>query len=259
VATVPKRISDLDAAATLSLAETLLEIEQTGLAAGTRSRKLTLEDLLNQPLESAAKSADYTITGRDDARVLYVTTGATDRTITLPAGANMLTGDEVEVHKVDSGAGKVTVSRSGSDTIEGKTSYSLPSQYNVICLRWTGSYWSVVQLKANFDTGWISNSDWTAAEFTVAHNLGAALPEVIVNFYVSTDGTDANAREYAEISYDAAVAAAEVYGIVIEPVDGNTIKLNTGTDGLGILNVDGTFGVLDNDDWYYRVVIYRLA
>jgi hypothetical protein len=89
--------------------------------------------------------------------MVLVTTGATDRTITLPAGSNMLTGDTVEVHKVDSGSGKVSVARAGSDTIDGVTSIDIDSQYDYAKLRWTGSYWSLIEYK---DHGSNANGEW---------------------------------------------------------------------------------------------------
>lgn len=56
------------------------------------------------------------------------TSGASGITVTLPA-ANM-SGQIIRIVKVDSGAGALTVSRAGSDTINGTTVLSLASQYD---------------------------------------------------------------------------------------------------------------------------------
>jgi hypothetical protein len=56
------------------------------------------------------------------------TSGAGGITVTLPA-AN-LAGQIIRIVKVDAGVGALTVSRAGSDTINGATSISLASQYD---------------------------------------------------------------------------------------------------------------------------------
>ena len=114
-----------------------------------------LENVTPAPVK--AVSTDYTITGRTDSPIINVTTGGTDRTITLPAGTSMIAGDTIEVHKVDSGTGKVTVSRAGSDTIDGVTDIDIDSQYDYAKLRWSGSYWALVEYK---DHGSGSTNNW---------------------------------------------------------------------------------------------------
>lgn len=77
-------------------------------------------------LGTIAKSGNYIMLSTD--YVVFATGGVGGITITLPAATN--TGQIVEIIKVDSGAGAVTVSRAGSDTIEGGTTKSLATQYD---------------------------------------------------------------------------------------------------------------------------------
>ena len=104
-------------------------------------------------------SADYTISGRQDARIFNVTTGATDITVTLPAGADMVPGDDFEIHKVDSGTGKVIVARAGSDTIDGVTSIDINSQYHFAKLRWLGDRWAILDRSASRLDAQLSQTD----------------------------------------------------------------------------------------------------
>lgn len=69
-------------------------------------------------------SANYTILDNDGFDTIAVTTGASDRTITLPSAANNV-GRTTRIKKVDNGAGRVLVTRAGSDTIDGFTTVPL--------------------------------------------------------------------------------------------------------------------------------------
>jgi hypothetical protein len=112
------------------------------------------------PAEVRAVSGDYTINDRNSSRTINVTTGATDRTITLPdsTATTLIPGDRFRVAKVDSDAGKVTVSRGGtSDTIDGVTSIDVDSQYDYAEVEWTGSFWTLIQYK---DHGSGTNNEW---------------------------------------------------------------------------------------------------
>lgn len=121
-------------------------------------------------------SADYTIRAFIGHLIVNMTTGATNRTVTLPLGSELSAGDEVEVHKVDSGTGKTTVSRSGSDTIDGVTEIDIDSQYDMARLRWTGSYWSLAEYKdhgSNAAGSWNRCADGTmrvSVHVSVPHN-----------------------------------------------------------------------------------------
>ena len=95
----------------------------------------------------AAKSADYTILDTDGFQTILVTTGASTRTMTLPLAANNV-GRVITFKKVDSGAGKITIVRSGSNTIDGYTTTDIGTgsinQYAYLTVFSDGTNWSVV-------------------------------------------------------------------------------------------------------------------
>lgn len=95
------------------------------------------------------------------------------------------------------------------------------------------------------------------AEFTITHNLGADLPDLIVKFFVSTDGTDTNSSEIAYANSDASVNNRT--GFVIYALSDDQIKIQTGSNGVLMLN-EGTGGLetIDTESYYYRVVIRRV-
>lgn len=90
-------------------------------ATGSTPGLTTSYDALVADNVHAVSSADYTVLDNDGYRLINVTTGASDRTITLPtAAANE--GRQIVVKKVDNGAGRVLVDGEGSETIDGSAS-----------------------------------------------------------------------------------------------------------------------------------------
>lgn len=95
--------------------------------------------------ETAAKSADYTVTDTDKIRTVLVTAGASTRTITLPTAADnahrMLT-----ISKIDSGAGIVVIDGENSETINGAATFTLYGQNESVTIQCDGSAWYVLNL-----------------------------------------------------------------------------------------------------------------
>lgn len=111
-----------------------------------------------------------------------------------------------------------------------------------------------------YDTGWVANSDWTDAEFAITHNLGAALPELIARFFISSDGTDANAIEIISAAFDLASAQTTYRGLSAFATDGNSFSYITGSNGLGYSDANGDPALLGaSSPYYYRVVVYKPA
>lgn len=91
-------------------------------------------------------SANYTILDNDGYSTVLVTTGASQRTITLPAVANNA-GREITIKKVDSGAGTVLIDTPGAETVDGSAQNILTAQYSYVTLICDGSNWSVSSVK----------------------------------------------------------------------------------------------------------------
>ena len=87
-------------------------------------------------------SADYTILDADGYRHILVSTGASNRIITLPSAAAN-TDRLLTIKKTDSGVGLVTVTRAGSSTIDGATTFVLTNQYDKVTIVCDGTNWFV--------------------------------------------------------------------------------------------------------------------
>ena len=86
-------------------------------------------------------NASFTATRYD--RMLFFSTGAVGRTLTLPAVASS-ENVEIVVKKIDSGIGKVTLDGNGAETIDGAATYDLAAQYKYVRIKCDGAAWYIV-------------------------------------------------------------------------------------------------------------------
>jgi hypothetical protein len=104
------------------------------------------------------KSADYNVKAYDD--VVFMTTGATDKTVTLAyalpeylESTVVLNINDVEttleytkritIKKVDSGAGNVIIDGDGAN-IDGFATFTIYTQYDSVTLQWDGTNWNKI-------------------------------------------------------------------------------------------------------------------
>lgn len=85
-----------------------------------------------------SQSAAYTATTAVSVILCNATTAAF--TVTLPTAVGF-TGLEYTIKKTDSSANAVTVATTSSQTIDGSTTYSLPTQYNFVTVVSDGANW----------------------------------------------------------------------------------------------------------------------
>ena len=113
-------------------------------------------------------SANYTITDGDFNTIL-VTTGASNRTITLPTAAANI-GRQIRILKVDTGVGLVIIDGEGAETIDGATLVHLYSQFQVAALVCDGTEWFLTEpLLYRLDIG---DFNMDAGDFvSVTHNM----------------------------------------------------------------------------------------
>jgi len=198
-----------------------------------------------------------------------------------------ITGNRVSIY--NSSGGNITVTTGGGNI-------TLPSGH-ILKMRYNGATWiysiTLYNLNIdndvnitnnlvvggiitgeilNYDTGWLLNemggagvADWANVHLgtdptdptdNLTHNLNAPLSELNVVLLVSTDGTDANSFIPTRNSYTGGTA---IYGYQINAVDNNNIKIQTGTHGIKTMNDDGTVTVISNQNWYYKIKIWKLG
>lgn len=138
-------------------------------------------------------------------------------------------------------------------TNETRPSYvGLGMQIKVVGTATTGETYDTLK----YDTGWVANSDWTNAELTVTHNLGADLSDLMIKFMISSDGTDANGIEIG--LYSENDAAATTRGQEARPVSSSAFKIQTAAGGIRYLDDSGVGQALGGASaFYYKVVVYK--
>lgn len=97
-------------------------------------------------------SADYTVLDSDGYKRILVSTGATDRTITLPTAADN-EGREITIIKTDSGAGNLIVDGEGAELINARASTELFGQYAKVTLFCDGTKWYTLEQSSPMN-GW---------------------------------------------------------------------------------------------------------
>jgi len=137
-----------------------------GVATSTTSGTVTSFVPVILSAVKAVSSADYTVLTGDGYSTISVTTGASDRTITLPA-ASANAGREIVIKKVDAGAGFVVIDGNGSETIDGALTTQIHQQGSYISIYCDGTGWYVKSvcdyLKLEFNNTTITTSSASQA------------------------------------------------------------------------------------------------
>lgn len=118
---------------------------------------------------------------------------------------------------------------------------------------------------STYDTGWIGPStSWvnqllgsTQRGQALTHNLGVPLPELQVEIWFSTAGTDATAQKHDGNTYDGGADA----GISLYAIDDNSFYVQTGQSGAGLILTYGSGAgnyIESGENWYYRIIVRKL-
>jgi hypothetical protein len=126
-------------------------------------------------IDTAAKSADYTVTDTDMIKVVLMTTGASDRTVTLPTAADN-PGRVLVCKKVDSGAGKLIIDGEGSETIDGALTNTIASQYGYIKIVCDGTNWHIEECRDYISASIAVGSAVALSTGTSANVVSLSLP-----------------------------------------------------------------------------------
>jgi hypothetical protein len=101
---------------------------------------------------NTVSSANYSITDTDGYDTILVSTGASQRTITLPAAATN-NGRKLTIKKTDSGVGTILIDTPGSETIDGASQNSITQRYAFVVLECDGSNWQVTAVGGDYLEG----------------------------------------------------------------------------------------------------------
>jgi hypothetical protein len=97
-------------------------------------------DMLQRAVIKTVSSADYIVLDNDGYTEIHVTTGASDRTITLPTLADNQ-NRHIKILKVDNGVGKIIIDGEGTETINESLTQNITAQYDYRVVRGITSTW----------------------------------------------------------------------------------------------------------------------
>lgn len=211
-------------------------------------------EYINYPLRSS-KVAGFTVADAD-ADVFEVTTGASDRTATLPTLADNL-GRKITIHKIDSGAGAIILDGEGAETIEGDTTKTLYGQDACMTVEGTTNCWRVVESRngrpasgavrvgpheyifaedSELDYSSSFTDGMSAATVTFSQ-LPANTIEITAKIQLSDTGTTPN------LNWKRSSGATDTYRITAQFADGGTNVIR------------GTFPIPTNDNSIYATLV----
>lgn len=214
------RVTLTDSALTVDSGTTL-----TANGAATFANSFTLT-----PTTITSANSPYTLGA---APTLYCNATGGAITVNLPAA---VAGRQYIIEKTDSSANAVTINRAGSDTIEGATSFVLPTQYDQIVLEGHASGWyqtnNVMRLRAataNLNASTIVGT----SSGTLGHASGVTAVSAVTGYRIMV--------EQGVLTYTFATAAYTGGGNVYLQYGDNTTVAITNT-----LSAASTFGAANS-------------
>lgn len=151
-------------------------------------------------LQTSAKSADYTVLDTDGIYTILMTTGASNRTVTLPTAADN-NGRILVVKKVDSGAGYCIIDGEGSETVDGSTTITLTDINEFATVQCNGTAWYVIDRTGPTSPG--DQDNYTLTASVAASALTIALK--------TKAGNDPSVADPVRLSFRSATAATGDY------------------------------------------------
>lgn len=112
--------------------------------------------------------------------------------------------------------------------------------------------WSSATADVNEATGSAKNLDCN-----FKHKLAVDCFLYTVRLLISTDGTYNNAYEPKSFSFDKAASADLIQGFTMYQVNANQFRVQTGEDGINVVEADGTRVRLDTEDYFYEIICKR--
>jgi len=165
-------------------------------------------------------SANYTILDDDGFSYIKVTTGASDRTITLPTAADNA-GRTITIKKEDTGAGGVIIDPEGAENIDSNATMTLDVRYHSITFQGDGVNWKVL------------SNQVPAVKAKYFRNAGYT-PATNAIFAFDTTATHVAQKHISNSSGSITIAVAGVYSISCY------IRSGTAHNGIMALFVDGS-------------------
>ena len=244
--------SEINAAASASAAQNWATAAPTAAAS-------------NMYASNESKAADFSISATDDGKQFLIDTTAGAVTVTLPLGDSATDGFRVALAKVSADNNAVIVTRSGTDTINGATTwqFSIPYGQSVVSLDTTSApdIWFAAGVGVTYPVG-VSELNDNAKPYDVAFIAGfdgtmSAEPVVVQRY-----GELVMTRSGAFIGEAGYIDTASTGAPVIVDIEKNGVSIYTTAPQFaatsnsltaGTLKTDGTASFTSGDRITFKV------
>lgn len=134
--------------------------------------------------------------------------------------------------------------------------------------------WIRSSFPEKYETAWLLNelggagvADWSNVHLgddptnpadNITHNLNTPLRHLLVKLFISTDGTDANSFEIMNGNNE---GGGRRSGWTIFQVDNDNFIFQTGQNGVALYAADvgGTITNILGQNWWYKIIVYKMA
>jgi len=204
-------------------------------------------------------SATGGVTIADDEDDIYIiSANGGDRDVTLPTASD--NSDRIiKILKGDGNTNILTIKGEAAgetiNGISGTTGVVLAAKYDMIEVVCNGSIWFVLQHSIVGDSGWIDNTDldFDNKNLDLNHKLAVNLAQLDVKIFFGSSSSGADAQQPMDVHFNDPGGSAETQGLYIYENSTNTVRVQTGNDGILVLrDVDGEAIVMPVQ--FYRVI-----
>jgi len=226
--TIGTRAAEAVAGVQTALAFTAGDNFELRMTAGTLSSELDRLDAAAF-LDVANKTADYTVVDADICKLLKVNTGSGNVTITLPQISTLTGSFEIQATKSTGDANTVTVTRAGTDTINGLNTYALSAQYQCVWLvadLTTNTWTAVTSASASNRVVDVFTGAGSAGPFTLSGDPGAKN-----NTDVFVGGVYQQKASYTVSGTDLTLGGVVGIGVKVEVLWSQPLAIGTPSDG----------------------------
>ncbi len=192
---------------------------------GNIDQKITTDNLFIASREVLSKSSDYVITDADFRPIILMTTGAVDKTTTLPTLADNI-GSIIKLIKIDNGVGKAILDGEGAETINGSATWEITEQWGSVEVIAIAAGWVVLSQLGN-----ALNTLKGFIKIALTNYTGVGKPAIVAGGIVEINGIIY--KNTIEVAISGATINTTWYDILLTP-SGSTFTASFIARGTGV-------------------------
>lgn len=201
----------------------------------------------NMYASNESKSADFAVLATDDGKQFLIDTSGGPITVTLPDGATAMDGFRIALGKTSADNNAVIVNRSGTDTINGSTTwqFSVPHGQSVITLDTTPApdTWFAAGVGVASPVG-VADLHDNAKPYDIAFVAGFDNAMIVENLAIQTYGEVVAPRAMALTGEQLKIITAPTGSAAIFDIEKNGVSVYATKPQIAAGATTGTAGVL---------------